>query len=765
MQSKDGVTTPFAAVKGFLVQPAVLRILLWFAFACLLLAFYYSSASHLIASGENPLEIIRQDAGTTRLEMGFWAGYLVLILSVGFGLPWRWFRRGLPIPAWAAAGLAVPGTMAAFALLFLPDGSAALRRAGLAVLGAGIPLLAGWLVGWAALARWRIPWLDSVERRLFELLLGCGFLSLGLLALAYAGGYTGPGVRFLTGGLAVLAAGFITARLAWSGIFRGTIRLPDMTGGETWWLAATVAAFTIAVLSALAPETEFDALWYHLWLPKIWLQAGRPVDVVSEYISLYPLNWELLYGAALAWGGAVAARLMNLAALGLLVLLTFRLARQMFPSASPWLAVALLLTAPTFLWEAATAYNDLALALYCLLSVTALVRHLQYRSTGWLVLSALSLGMALAVKHLGLFFLVLLAPGLFVLVWRREGRIRPALRSAALLVTVSLLVPLPWYFRSTAASGNPFFPELFGLFGAFPPARWDALAESRLALFKTHFGNPRTFLHLLSLPWNMTVHSWRFGGTLGALFLLFIPGLLLASRRNGAVHAFSILAAGYLLLWASPLSSFQLRFLVPLVPILAVLAAEGFSRLREQLERGFGRAAGVILQACIVLLMLLNLPPWTVLQESGRQGWTGWLTHVIRQVPVRVVLGAETEPSYLSRQVPSYQAWQYINAQTPADAFVLSFMEGDQYYSERQRISANAVLARPAVWAAPAGQEQSARSALQRLGITYLLYDKRLLDTPEVSQLAITRPEFIRACLSLEFEDRFSRLYRFKCRG
>ena len=45
------------------------------------------------------------------------------------------------------------------------------------------------------------------------------------------------------------------------------------------------------LIGALAPEVEYDSLWYHLWLPKLWLEAGRPVDMVEEYISLWPMTW------------------------------------------------------------------------------------------------------------------------------------------------------------------------------------------------------------------------------------------------------------------------------------------------------------------------------------------------------------------------------------------------------------------------------------------------------------------------------------------
>jgi hypothetical protein len=158
----------------------------------------------------------------------------------------------------------------------------------------------------------------------------------------------------------------------------------------------------MALVGALAPEIEYDALWYHLWLPQQWLLAGRPVDIVEEYVSLYPLGWDLLYGAALTVGGAGAAKLLHFACLPLLAATTWRLARELAPDASPALAAALTVAAPTLIWEATTAYVDLALAWYLALAVLAVVRYHATHDRRWLIIGAVVLGGALAIKHLGL---------------------------------------------------------------------------------------------------------------------------------------------------------------------------------------------------------------------------------------------------------------------------------------------------------------------------------------------------------------------------
>ncbi len=132
------------------------------------------------------------------------------------------------------------------------------------------------------------------------------------------------------------------------------VRLTLPAAGEWPWMAITIGAVLYAGFCALAPETEYDALWYHLHLPRRWLAAGHPVDDVNEYASLYPLGWDLVFGAALAltvqsppscctgWRCPHARSLRHFS-------------RTVDRRTSPWMAGAIFVTAPIVFWEATTA--------------------------------------------------------------------------------------------------------------------------------------------------------------------------------------------------------------------------------------------------------------------------------------------------------------------------------------------------------------------------------------------------------------------------
>lgn len=202
--------------------------------------------------------------------------------------------------------------------------------------------------------------------------------------------------------------------------------------------------------------------------------------------------------------------------------------------------------------------------------------------------------------------------------------------------------------------------------------------------------------------------------------------------------------------------------LIPLTPLLALLAAEASARL-AQLMRSFPvRWGETAFKAGLALLLLLNLPPFTSVHEGDRVVWDGWLTHVIHQLPLPVVIGQESEAEYVARFVPSYPAWRYINTHLPADVRVLTFGGGDHLYSERDRLWSDSTMAHPAVWGAPRGQEQPALQILRRLGVSHILFDKEQLDSLPPDALAIAQPSLLANTYELQYEDSNFALYRLR---
>ncbi len=132
--------------------------------------------------------------------------------------------------------------------------------------------------------------------------LGFGLLSLGILAAGYAGllrpVIIGPG-------LLVLGVLFWRDSLAWWSGWRSLSTLwesSDWFGRVTGWLVLLILSFTL--LTALAPPLKFDALVYHLVLPRQYLLAGRMVYLPEIMYWGMPQTAEMLYTWAMSLGGS-----------------------------------------------------------------------------------------------------------------------------------------------------------------------------------------------------------------------------------------------------------------------------------------------------------------------------------------------------------------------------------------------------------------------------------------------------------------------------
>ncbi len=373
-----------------------------------------------------------------------------------------------------------------------------------------------------------------------------------------------------------------------------------------WLLAgvfvlAGLASFG-ALIGALAPPTDGDALCYHLELPKTFL-ASRTLEFLPDSDnSTFPLLTEMWYLWAIALDGGVAAQLVHWGLGILLALATVVLATPIV--GRPWARVAgaIVLLVPSVTNQMTAPLNDVSLAFYCTLSLAAWWRSgIDLESRRWFVLCGLCTGGAMGTKYLAILFFAAMAFPIVYSAWRSCDQRRLLLEGAAVVMVVATSVSGVWYVRAAWHRGNPVYPFFSEVF------------ESRLAADeeKPTFRDSKLPLgrHPLSLvtgTWHVTMHPELYGGRghqLGGLFLALAPGLLLVRRLRG-LEVLMTLAAAYWVVWF--LLRQNVRFLLPLVPVLAVIALWVLIEMRRlpRAPRGIAMAAlaAVLSAACFAAL-------------------------------------------------------------------------------------------------------------------------------------------------------------------
>ena len=254
---------------------------------------------------------------------------------------------------------------------------------------------------------------------------------------------------------------------------------------------------------ALAPEIHYDALNYHLAVPRAFLESGRAVDLPYFWHSYFAQMMESLFAVCLAVGGPVAAKLMSFA-IGIgAALAVSALGRLLFGGRAGLWAGALFYATPMTAWLSTTTYTDHATALFLTASLLAFLHWRRLSGSGWLYAFGWLAGGALAVKATAAYGLVVLAGVLLVDFFRGRARFSALLRCAILAAAAAL----PWYALRFAFTGNPFYPLGNALFpGARAvPAGFDARSIVGEGYGKTGWKG------LLEVPFRLTFETDRFG--------------------------------------------------------------------------------------------------------------------------------------------------------------------------------------------------------------------------------------------------------------
>ncbi len=494
--------------------------------------------------------------------------------------------------------------------------------------------------------------------------LGFGMLSLAMLAAGYLGLY-----KPLFTGLGLLGLGLILWRdtLDW---WREWEALKSLWKSGGWFGWATggfvllILGFTL--ITALAPPLKFDALVYHLALPRLYLLNGRLAYQPQIMFWGMPQMAEMIYTWAMSLGGepaaAVTGWLVGVVTLaGLLGFIASRLEMS-----AGWASVAALMAGLSLSTGLAWGYADWWVLLFSLGFLICLSEWIESHNGGLLLLAGLLAGMALSTKYTA--GLLLIFGGVVILWnWKPLGGFKGVFLALTRVGLPAVLVFFPWLLKNWLATGNPFYPLIF-------PA--GAMSSLRLALYQGGgtWGNWTDFVFL---PLRATIMGVEGGAGYNTSIGPLLVGLGLASvlswqeadrRQRMFIGLCALITITGILIWmvTGRFSSYLLmsRLNMPLFPALAVLAGAGFCAFTRFNMFGvrFSRVVG-----CLVLLVLgLNT------FETGMQ--------TVRQGVLRTALGVSTPDWYLGENLGWFGPAMQAVDQLPEGARVLMLWEARSFY-------------------------------------------------------------------------------------
>lgn len=331
---------------------------------------------------------------------------------------------------------------------------------------------------------------------------------------------------------------------------------------KIFFLLIAIQVF-INLLAALGPELGFDALWYHLTIPRIYLLENRIFFIPGNllYYSGLPKLGEMLYLGVLAFvNSAVLPKLIHFGFGILTMFVIYKIARKFLESDLSMLSCLIFYSSLVVSWQSTTAYIDLQRTFFEALALLGFINWIESKNFKWLVESGVVLGLAASTKLLAagslFIFLILIAVSNYTQNKRFYWNL-------LLYLLIVLFVLLPWLVFSYLNTGNPIYP----VFSKFYPLT-----------FSYNIASPISFIK------DLWIVFAKASDPISPIYIIVLPFVFLVFRKFDKVLKLVCL---YCLLaifvWYATPRTGGGRFILPYLPAFSVLvcAAVEFLKIKK----------------------------------------------------------------------------------------------------------------------------------------------------------------------------------------
>lgn len=497
------------------------------------------------------------------------------------------------------------------------------------------------------------PYFESVG--LLSAAVGLGLLILVTLLLGLLGFVSATGILLTLMALTVLCFSEIKSNI--DRLLSIPWKKPaTFTEFELAGLFMLTTLFLIFWVGVLAPEVGPDALGFRVAAPAIWLREGI-IKPLPEMVNSYGyFAAEILHLILLPLTGNNSAKVLQF---GLSIILIVSSIFQVFRPSQRKIAPILIFGfwGGTIVWlQMVSGSVDLTQVYFYFASMLALRFWMEDPDNKiWLVIAGITGATATTIKMNGAGALVI--SGLFVFcvsVFRSRSLAR-IIKDVLLLLISAFLCLFPWMLRSFWLTENPFFPFALDIFNS---PLLDAMSVAR-------FGVGLSFPAVLSVPWEVFFDPVKFVevGTLHPFILtiaiLGLTGLILSSSRKDwfwfVVGIFSYI------LWL--VTEQNLRYSLFVFLFFAFAFSLGLCEILKKLPSRFFH---FFIQPLLIIVMVGGF----VVQALRPTFWLRNGTSAIA-LPINVVLGDQTEESYLSENSAIFYCINWLNSRVGEDSKLL----------------------------------------------------------------------------------------------
>lgn len=316
----------------------------------------------------------------------------------------------------------------------------------------------------------------------------------------------------------------------------------------------------INFIGALAPEYSFDALWYHLTLPKIFLQEGMIFSVTEGifYYSVMPKLGEMLFTPFVAFNLEIIAKLTQWIFGILTSIVVYKISRRYFNEQKSFFAVLIFYGSLIVAWESTVAYVDLIRAFFEAMALWGFLIWRDTKDRKILIEAAIFLGLGISTKLFALGSLPIFIILFFIF---EKDRIY-ALKNSILFSLVATVSALPWFIIAFLSSGNPIYPVLSSIYPSYN---------------LIYFLNP---INALRDYYTLFINAEI---PISPLFIIFLPITIVYFRKlNIGLKIISIYVLFSLIVWYFIPRTGGGRFILPYLPAISIICIATIDKIRSQ---------------------------------------------------------------------------------------------------------------------------------------------------------------------------------------